>query len=140
MGAKILRTSSKIPNFSVERYHDATNPNQGVEAMAATRWILGVSLLSTICVASHQTGTNLVYVHAAVTTNDSFERPITGISHGSFKVLEDNKEQKIEDFSADAIPFSAAIVLDGSRAWKDLARTVVPAVLVKNQRSGDEIL
>jgi len=109
--------------------------------MAATRWILGVSLLSTICVAlAHQTGTNLVYVHAAVTTNDSFERPIIGLSHGSFKVLEDNKEQKIEDFSADAIPFSAAIVLDGSRAWKDLARTVVPAVLVKNQRSGDEIL
>ena len=76
--------------------------------MAATRWILGVSLLSTICVAlAHQTGTNLVYVHAAVTTNDSFERPIIGLSHGSFKVLEDNKEQRIEDFSADAIPFSA---------------------------------
>jgi hypothetical protein len=107
--------------------------------MRSTRWALGVSLFSMVCMASgHQTVPNLVYVHAAVTTNDSSERPITGIPHGSFKVLEDNKEQEVVYLSADT-SFSAGIVLDGSRAWKDLVKTVVPPVLVKNQRSGDEI-
>jgi len=107
--------------------------------MRTTRWILGVSLFSMVYMASgHQTVPNLVYVHASVTTNDRAERPITGISPGSFKVLEDNKEQEVVSLSADT-SFSAGIVLDGSRAWKELAQTVVPSILVKNQRSGDEV-
>jgi Ca-activated chloride channel family protein len=108
--------------------------------MRATRWVLGVSLLSTMCVALGQShvGVDLVYVHAAVATNNGSERPITGISRESFKLSEDNKEQEIAYLSADT-SLSAGIVLDGSRAWKDLVKTVVPPVLMNNQRSGDEV-
>jgi len=134
-------TPDELLRFPIFQLSDMMAPQilPGVEAMRATRWVFGVSLFSTMCMASgHQTAANLVYVHAAVTTNDGSERPITGIRRESFKVLENNKEQQVAYLSDDT-SFSAGIVLDGSRAWKDLVKTVVPSVLVKNQRSGDEI-
>jgi Ca-activated chloride channel family protein len=99
-----------------------------------------MSLLSTICVAFPQLPADpkLVYLHAAVTTNDRSERSITGAKQENFKVLEDNRQQKIVYFS-DTNPFSVGIVVDGSRQWRDLVKAVVPPVLMQNQSSSDEI-
>jgi hypothetical protein len=108
--------------------------------MGAARWGLGLILFSTVCVALAQrpADSNLVYVHVAVGTNDSSERAVTGIEKESFKVLEDNKEQAIAYFSAGSNPFSAGIVVDGSREWRDRVKTVLPPLLMNHGSPDDE--
>lgn len=55
---------------------------------------------------------NVNYVVLPVTVKDSSGRLVADLTKDEFRVLDDNVEQRIEIFSADAFPLSAIILLD----------------------------
>ena len=56
--------------------------------------------------------TSIVVMNASVT--DARGKAVRGLSQNQFRVFEDNIEQKIESFGAEATPFAAVILLDTS--------------------------
>jgi len=52
------------------------------------------------------------YVFLPVTVKDGAGRLVADLQHNEFRVLDDNVEQRVEFFSAEAFPLSAVILLD----------------------------
>src|SRR5215470_1894122 len=62
---------------------------------------------------------NVNYVVLPVTVKDSTGRLVADLSKEEFRVLDDNVEQRIEFFSAEAFPLSAVILLDNDLKAKN---------------------
>jgi Ca-activated chloride channel family protein len=62
------------------------------------------------------------YVFLPVTVKDSEGRLVPDLTRSEFRVLDDNVEQRIEFFSAEAFPLSVVILLDNDLKSKDAAQ------------------
>ena len=62
---------------------------------------------------------NVSYVFLPVTVKDSAGRLVADLTRTEFRVLDDNVEQRLEFFSAEAFPLSVVILLDNDLKSKD---------------------
>jgi len=62
---------------------------------------------------------NVTYVFLPVTVKDSAGRLVADLTRGEFRILDDNVEQRLEFFSAEAFPLSVVILLDNDLKSKD---------------------
>ena len=62
---------------------------------------------------------NVNYVFLPVTVKDSAGRLVADLTRGEFRILDDNVEQRLEFFSAEAFPLSVVILLDNDLKSKD---------------------
>jgi Ca-activated chloride channel family protein len=62
---------------------------------------------------------NVSYVFLPVTVKDSAGRLVADLNKEEFRILDDNVEQRVEFFSAEAFPLSAVILLDNDLKSKD---------------------
>lgn len=83
--------------------------------------------------------TRLVVLHASVA--DKSGKLLTDLPRGSFKVLENNIEQKIKDFKREDIPVSLGIIIDDSGSMINKRQKVAAAALalVKASNPKDEV-
>jgi VWFA-related protein len=85
-----------------------------------------------------RTNVNLVVVPVSVRDNNGSLR--TNLTQEDFTLYEDNKEQKISNFSTDPVPLSAAIVVDTGVSGGELRRLdLVLGTLLKQFQESDEI-
>jgi Ca-activated chloride channel homolog len=59
------------------------------------------------------------YVFLPVTVKDSEGRLVADLTRGEFRVFDDNVEQRLEFFSAEAFPLSVVVLLDNDLKTKD---------------------
>jgi VWFA-related protein len=62
---------------------------------------------------------NVNYVFLPVTVKDSSGRLVADLTRNEFRILDDNVEQRLEFFSAEAFPLSVVILLDNDLKSKD---------------------
>jgi VWFA-related protein len=62
---------------------------------------------------------NVNYVFLPVTVKDGEGRLIADLTRGEFRIFDDNIEQRLEFFSAEAFPLSVVILLDNDLKTKD---------------------
>ena len=62
---------------------------------------------------------NVNYVFLPVTIKDGAGRLVADLTRGEFRILDDNVEQRLEFFSAEAFPLSVVILLDNDLKSKD---------------------
>lgn len=55
---------------------------------------------------------SIVVLNATIT--DAKGKPVSGLKQNQFQIFEDGKEQKIESFQAEEVPFAAVILIDSS--------------------------
>ena len=76
-----------------------------------------------------------------VVVTDSSDHPVTGLSGESFRLFEDNVEQKVETFSKEEGPVSVVIVFDASGSMKEKLEPSLAAIklLTDTAVQGDEL-
>ena len=81
---------------------------------------------------------NLVLVPVGV--SDPLDRPVTGLTPESFRLFEDNIEQRIVSFSKEDGPVSVGFIFDASSSMKKRMDTSIAAIreFLKNTIPGDE--
>jgi hypothetical protein len=57
-----------------------------------------------------------------VTVTDPYNRQVTGLEPGNFRVFEDNVEQEVVSFSSEDVPISFGVILDLSGSMAIIAR------------------
>ncbi len=62
---------------------------------------------------------NVNYVFLPVTVKDGAGRLVADLTRGEFRIIDDNVEQRLEFFSAEAFPLSVVILLDNDLKSKD---------------------
>ncbi len=83
--------------------------------------LCGILLLSYSSTTSQGQATftsSIDVVHVPVTVLDPGGRFVTGLGRDDFDVFEDNVRQPVQVFTAEAIPVSAGVLLDGSNSMK----------------------
>lgn len=88
--------------------------------------------------ATLRTDMNMVLV--PVTVTDSKDRPVTGLDPSSFRLFEDNVEQKITAFSREEGPVSVGFIFDVSGSMKNRMGPSIAAVeqFLKTMMPSDE--
>ncbi|MBI3934582.1 MAG: VWA domain-containing protein [Acidobacteria bacterium] len=83
--------------------------------------------------------TDLVVLHATITDRDS--RPVADLTQESFRVFENNVEQRIKIFKREDIPVSVGILVDNSGSMREKRRGVNAAALkfVQSSNPLDEV-
>jgi Ca-activated chloride channel family protein len=81
---------------------------------------------------------NLVFV--PVTVTDSWDRPVTDLNAGSFRIYEDNIEQKIVSVFEEDGPVSVGLLLDTSSSMRRRIDRSITAIgrFFQSTRAGDE--
>lgn len=79
--------------------------------------LLAIHLLGVFTIAQDddepiRVESSIVVLNAAIT--DSKGKPVSGLKQNQFQVFEDGKEQKIESFGAEEVPFAVVILIDSS--------------------------
>src|SRR5260370_5130141 len=62
---------------------------------------------------------NVNYVFLPVTVKDNAGHLVADLTRGEFRILDDNVEQRLEFFSAEAFPLSVVVLLDNNLKSKD---------------------
>jgi Ca-activated chloride channel homolog len=64
-----------------------------------------------------------------VTVTDPYDRPVTGLESGNFRVFENNVEQEVVSFSSEDIPISIGVILDCSGSMSNKIARAREAIL-----------
>lgn len=80
--------------------------------------------------------TSLVLI--PVTVTDTFGAPVTGLNHESFRIFEDQVEQKIAAVYTEDAPVSVGLLLDSSGSMRSKWRKATEAAAALFRTSGDQ--
>ena len=83
------------------------------------------------------TDSGLVYLR--VTATDSNGRFTVGLGERHFKISEDNAPQAIAYLSENGTPIRVRVVVDGSREWREQARTLASSAFEQGRIRIDEV-